>query len=200
MHTITISDEVMKEIQTLCLIKGQSEDCVLRRLLGCPEIETKTDKEDFYDTTYGIRFPKGFIIFRVYKGRIYSARVSNGHWMLDGNNHATRTFNSLNQLSQSIIDGNENAWKFWYYHNKFGETRCISDLRDPKMIQRRPRRKFSFKNKERASEEVSTPTVRSNKLDPRESFKTNANYRESTTNVPIKKNIITKDIKPWKSD
>ena len=141
MHQITVSDAVMRNLRALCLIDGQSEDYVLRRILGCPQNGVQDNKEDFLDTTYGICFAKGFMIFRTYKGKSYTARVSNGCWVLDGRLTTNGTFDSLNKLSQSLIDGNENAWNFWYYLSPDGETRCISELRDPNLVQRRRHRK-----------------------------------------------------------
>jgi hypothetical protein len=141
MPQITVSEEVMGNLQALCLIDGQSEDNILRRLLCCPQNDDTYNKEDYLDATYGIRFAKGFMIFRTYKGKSYSARVSNGYWVLDGGHKTGETFDSLNQLSQALVDGNENAWKFWYFHAPNGEIKCISELRDPDLVQRRRRRK-----------------------------------------------------------
>ena len=90
------------------------------------------------DTTYGILFPEGFEISRTYKGRPYAARVVRGRWLLDVDG---RVYDSLNQLSQAVIDGNENAWMFWFYQAPDGARRRIAELRDPALVRRRPRRK-----------------------------------------------------------
>lgn len=140
MHRLMVSDEVMDRLRSLCLDGGQSEDHVLRRVLGCPSEIAPDQNSDFIDATYGVRFAEGFRIFRTYKGRPCSARVSNGRWVLDGDAGPAGTFNSLNQLSQAVIDGNENAWMFWFYQIPGGEPRRIADLRDPDLVQRRPRR------------------------------------------------------------
>ena len=146
MHQITVSDEVMSKLHALCLIEGKNEDFVMRRLLCCPESDLPDSKEDFIDITYGIRFPKGSMIFRTYKGKSYTARVSSGSWILDGENKIIRTLDSLNQLSQAVVDGNENAWKFWYYLTPDNKTRCISNLRDPNLVKRYQRRKLAKKD------------------------------------------------------
>ena len=103
MHRLTVSDEIMDQLHALCLNGGQSEDYVLRHLLGCPPKAAPDGNGDFIDATYGVRFAEGSRIFRTYKGRPYSAQVSNGRWVLDGDAGPAGTYNSLNQLSQGII-------------------------------------------------------------------------------------------------
>ncbi len=154
MHRLMVSDEVIDRLRALRLDSEQSEDHVLRRLLGCPSGTTPDGNSDFIDATYGVRFPEGFQIFRAYKGRPYSARVSNGCWVLVGETGSTGSFNSLNQLSQAVIDGNENAWMFWFYRPPGGEPRRIADLRDPAQVQRRPRRN---RPKEQSREAAAAP-------------------------------------------
>jgi hypothetical protein len=139
MHRLTVSDEIMDQLRALCLNGGQSEDYVLRHLLGCPPKAAPDGNGDFIDATYGVRFAEGSRIFRTYKGRPYSAQVSNGRWVLDGDAGPAGTYNSLNQLSQGIIDGNENAWMFWFRQTPGGQPRRIAELRDPALVQRRPR-------------------------------------------------------------
>jgi len=147
MYPLRISDEVKARLKALAQDGRESEDHVLRRLLGClppaalAALATPDGNGDFIDTTYGIRFPEGFQIFRTYKGLRYTARVVSGRWVLDGETGAAGRFDSLNQLSQAVIDGNENAWMFWFYQTAEGERERISELRDPALVQRRPRRK-----------------------------------------------------------
>ena len=93
---------------------------------------------DFIDATYGVRFADGDEIFRTYKGRPYAARVVHGRWLLDDD---ARPYDSLNQLSQAVIDGNENAWMFWFIRRPDGTGKRIAELRDPALVQKRPRRK-----------------------------------------------------------
>ena len=118
---------------------------LLRRLLGLAgedpggvSVTPKTAGSGFEDATYAILFPEGFEISRTYKGRPYAARVVRGRWRLDADG---RAYDSLNQLSQAVIDGNENAWMFWFYQAPDGARRRIAELRDPALVQRRPRRK-----------------------------------------------------------
>ena len=140
MHRLMVSDEVMARLKALSRDAGQTEDRVLRRLLGCPPEAAPDGDGDFIDATYAIRFAEGFRIFRTYKGRPYTARVARGRWVLEGDAVPAGTFDSLNQLSQAVIDGNENAWMFWFYRTAGGDRRRIAELRDPALVQRRPRR------------------------------------------------------------
>jgi hypothetical protein len=200
MHQISISDEVMRKLIELCLIDGQSEDFVLRTLLCCSQNNIQDNKEDFVDTTYGIRFAKGSMIFRTYKGKPYTARVSHGCWVLDGSNKKKGVFYSLNQLSQAVIKGNENAWKFWYQITQDGETQCISDLRNPDLVQRhkrpqRPRKatiEFIKKNVPHTSETSSS-------LD-NHSLQTKTVLWSSTADLPTRSSRKEIGKKPWERD
>jgi len=144
--SIDVSPEVLARLRALAGDGERSADQVLGLLLGLPEPAAKTgasaatpeDERGFVDTTYGIRFADGFEIFRTYKARPYRARVDHGRWRLDADG---RAYDSLNQLSQAVIDGNENAWLFWLFRGPDGRPRRIADLRDPAKVQRRPRRR-----------------------------------------------------------
>ncbi len=141
MDRLDVSQDVLRKIRGLCRETGQTEDQVLRRLLesrlqGGRQGETGGD--GFTDATYAIHFPAEFEIFRTYKGRLFSARVVEGRWMLAADG---RSYDSLNQLSQGVIDGNENAWNFWFYRGPDGISQRIAELRDPALVQKRPRRR-----------------------------------------------------------
>ncbi len=149
MQRLTVSNEVFFKLRALGQSETQSEDQNLRRLLdGAAEQSaenrpnhTSREAEGFEDATYGIVFPEGFEIFRTYKGRPYTASVVRGRWRLgeDSGLAHTRPHDSLNQLSQAVIDGNENAWMFWYFKAPDGTPKRIAELRDPAMVQKRPR-------------------------------------------------------------
>ena len=136
MYRPSISDEVLFKLQSLSQRGGPSEDQILRRLLNIEAPEPQ-DPEGFFDATYGVVFAEGFEIFRTYKGHAFTARVIQGRWRLDGGGN----YDSLNQLSQAVIDGNENAWMFWFFKTPGGGTKRIADLRDPDMVQKRPRKR-----------------------------------------------------------
>ena len=143
MHRLNVSWEVLSGIRAHRQGGEETEDQVLRRLLDLPAVPTapepghETGGPGFRDATYGIHFPEGFEISRTYKGRPFGARVSGGRWLLDAD---ARLYDSFNQLSQAVIDGNENAWMFWFYQGPDGGRRRIAELRDPAMVQKRPRR------------------------------------------------------------
>ena len=148
MHRLNVSRDVLSGIRAHRQGGDETEDQVLRRLLNLLAAPTMPEPGDetgsprfrpgFRDATYGILFPEGFEISRTYKGRPYAARVVRGRWRLDADG---RAYDSLNQLSQAVIDGNENAWMFCFYQPPDGARRRIAELRDPALVQRRPRRK-----------------------------------------------------------
>jgi len=151
MDGLNISQDVLRKIRGLCRETGQTEDQVLRRLLESrPQggrqggAKDETGRDGFTDVTYAIHFPAGFEIFRTYKGRLFSARVVQGRWMLDADG---RSYDSLNQLSQGVIDGNENAWNFWFCRGPDGISQRIAELRDPALVQKRPRRRRTVTHK-----------------------------------------------------
>ena len=145
MDRLDLSRNVRARLSELSRPGGETEDRLLRRLLGLAGEDSgggsatpKTGGSGFEDATYGILFPEDFEISRTYKGRPYAARVVRGRWWLDADG---RAYDSLNLLSQAVIDGNENAWMFWFFQTPDGARRRIAELRDPALVQRRPRRK-----------------------------------------------------------
>ncbi len=147
MPRINVSDDVLAAIRALRREAKEPEGRVLGRLLDlhgvgpAPETAGPGNAGGFIDATYGIHFPEGFEISRTYKGRAYAARVAGGRWLLDGDmDTGGRTYDSLNQLSQAVIDGNENAWMFWFFPGPDGAKKRIAELRDPALVQKRPRR------------------------------------------------------------
>ena len=156
MHRFNVSAEVFSKLWALRRDAEQTEDQILRRLLDCPpeaaaggalanglaQGPDNISGGDFIDATYGVRFAEGFEIFRTYKGRPYTASVVRGRWLLDDDGDGnTGPYDSLNQLSQAVIDGNENAWIFWFTRRPDGTEKRIAELRDPALVQKRPRRK-----------------------------------------------------------
>ena len=145
MDRLDLSRDVRARLSELSRRNGETEDRLLRRLLGLAGKDPGSGSatpinagSGFEDATYAILFPEGFEISRTYKGRPYAARVVRGRWRLDADG---RAYDSLNQLSQAVIDGNENAWMFWFYQAPDGARLRIAELRDPALVQRRPRRK-----------------------------------------------------------
>ncbi len=142
MPALTVSADVYSKIWAVRQPGEETEEQILRRLLNLgqaplPAMPPAAEADGFIDATYGVHFAEGFEIFRTYKGRAYAARVKRGRWQLDADG---RSYDSLNQLSQAVIDGNENAWMFWFTRGPGGGRQKIADLRDPTLVQRRPRR------------------------------------------------------------
>ncbi len=137
MPRIDVSEDVLAAIRARRQDGKEPEDRILKRMLGLLGDTPQEDGPGFIDATYGIPFPEGFEISRTYKGHAYAARAVGGRWLLDADG---RTYDSLNQLSQAVIDGNENAWMFWFFVGPDGTPRRIAELRDPAQVQKRPRR------------------------------------------------------------
>jgi hypothetical protein len=135
MRTIQVSENTYAAIWANWREGDEGEEGVIRRSLGLkksPEMPAKRSGRPYIDGRYGVEFPEGFEIFRVFKGKERRAVVQNGHWMADNNRLAT----SLNQLSAHIGAPTENAWMGWYYLDG-SQKRLIAELRDPAKIRRR---------------------------------------------------------------
>jgi hypothetical protein len=134
MRSISISTEVFARIWFLRRPGEQSEDAVLRRVLGCEESEDDVQppapgigsgETGVLDRRHDVQFPEGFEVFRVYLGRDYSARASKGNWVRsDGT-----SYRSLNELSRSIGARTENAWVNWFFKDRNGRRVAVSTLR-----------------------------------------------------------------------
>jgi len=140
---ISVSTDVFAQIWALRRPCEDSEDMILRRVLGCPTREaspsrkpstTPIDHEGVFDARHSVSFKDGFEVFRTYLGSNYKARVANGGWLLVNNN---RIYRSLNDLSSAIGAKTENAWANWYYKDERGESKVVSNLRDPSTIAKR---------------------------------------------------------------
>jgi hypothetical protein len=129
MKTLNISTRVFAAVWANRKEGEEDEDAILRRILGVAERakENEADGPSGYkDYRNGIDLPEGFEIFRVYKGTMYKANASKGKWFLNWNK---KYYPTLNQLSQAIVDGNENAWNNWYYVDDQQERKLITNLR-----------------------------------------------------------------------
>ena len=200
MHQILVSNEVKNKLLELCLIDGKSEDYVLRELLSCSKDNDQSTKDDFVDATYGIHFTKGFMIFRTYKGERYSARVYKGCWVLDGIKKKRGFFYSLNQLSRAVVEGNENAWKFWYFISPKGEIQCISELRDPDLVKRYQRPKYPRKSINKTKKDSTKTYSDVSRSIAHHSIQTKNNQKQLLTTRPKRDLITLKVKKPWERD
>ena len=88
MRTITVSTDVFATIWAKRRESEESEDAILRRLLGCPaadgpsrdaEAGRGSARDGVYDARNGVHFREGLEVFRVYKGTHYLAVAENGN-------------------------------------------------------------------------------------------------------------------------
>ena len=136
MRTITVSTDVFAAIWAKRRKSEESEDAILRRLLGCPaeagpsrvaEAERGSGGNGVYDARNDVHFREGLEVFRVYKEVHYRACAENGKWRRVDTGER---FLTLNRLNTSIVGGAENVWNgSWRYHDEFGLNRSIEDLR-----------------------------------------------------------------------
>jgi hypothetical protein len=140
MRPISVSTQVFARIWALRRPGEQSEDAVLRRVLGChdeepevkygaaeaPGLEPSSPKDGVFDRRHNIHFAEGFEVFRVYLGRDFRARANNGSWI---RSDGTR-YRSLNELSRSIGARTENAWLNWFFASPTGSRLPVATLRE----------------------------------------------------------------------
>jgi hypothetical protein len=150
MRTIAVSADVYAAIWKAQEPGEGNEEEILRRVFKVPTPERKSPNGadhqapskksgtavGFHDRRYGVAFPTGFEIFRIYLGQEYRAHAIGNLWCREDNGEA---YPSLNQLSNSL-GASENAWDSWRYVDQTGESQPISKLRDPSKVHRRRRR------------------------------------------------------------
>ena len=132
MRNITISTDVFAALWARRQDGEDSEDAILRRVLGIGIAGVKKTPEPstgggVVDHRNGVTFREGFEIFRNYKGKKYVAVASSGHWRrLDTNT----LYPTLNQMNAAIASGAENVWNGnWKYTDDYGTDRSIAALR-----------------------------------------------------------------------
>ena len=130
-RTITLSTAVFAAIWAERRDGEETEDAILRRLLGCGGTQANGihgEREGgVYDTRNDVHFPEGFEIFRNYKRKEYKATARSGAWVREDTG---KRFPTLNRLNESIASGNENVWNgSWKYRTPDGSFRSIDSLR-----------------------------------------------------------------------
>ncbi len=133
-RTIPVSTDVFAAIWAQRQDGEESEDAILRRVLGCAAPQTDDQSKPspqgsggYHDRRNNVHFPRGFEIFRTYKRKEYRAVAQDGNWLRQdtGDLYAT-----LNQLNASIAAGTENVWNGnWKYRGEDGTIQPISVLR-----------------------------------------------------------------------
>ncbi|MBG0811868.1 hypothetical protein IY145_21190 [Methylosinus sp. H3A] len=133
-RSVNISTEVFAAIWANRAAGEETEDAILRRLLGCElsskETQNLTESPSgggVHDDRNGVNFPEGFEIFRFYKRREYVAQSHGGAWIRKDNG---KRFPTLNQLNSSIAAGVENVWNGnWKFRATDGSVKSIAELR-----------------------------------------------------------------------
>jgi hypothetical protein len=135
-RSVLVSTEVFAAVWANRLAGEETEEDILRRLLGLPSIGSSAQPANavspdaaggVHDARNGIHFPEGFEIFRTYKRREYVAQARGGAWFRPDNG---KSYPTLNQLNASIAAGAENVWNGnWKYRATDGAVRSIADLR-----------------------------------------------------------------------
>lgn len=147
LKTVEVSADVFARVWSLRQSGEESEDQILRRVLGIGRVDepmrasametpSGSKQPGFIDRRHGVAFPEGFEMSRKYLGAEYRARATNGHWLLNGREDH---FESLNDLSKAVGARTENAWIGWFFIAADGTKRPVSDLRDPTTIVRHGR-------------------------------------------------------------
>ncbi len=132
-RTIAISTDVFAAIWAQRQEGEETENTILRRVLGCNTTEKHSAAElaaangGVHDTRNGVHFPEGFRAVRIYKRKEYTAVATSGVWMREDTG---ARYPTLNQLNDTIAAGPENIWNGnWKYRDTDGSLRSINDLR-----------------------------------------------------------------------
>jgi hypothetical protein len=133
MRPVPLSTEVYAKIWSLHQPGEDSEDAILRRVLGVNPAAAQSApaapaKIGFSDPRFKIELPEGFVISRIYKGVEYRAVARDGKWHLESTG---ASYSTLNQLSQAVSGNVENAWRNWYFTGQDGKRYLMLTLRNP---------------------------------------------------------------------
>jgi hypothetical protein len=132
-RAITVSIDVYAAIWANRQDGEESEDQILRRVLGCKPVTeaaentvTASATGGVFDSRNNVHFGRGFVAFRTYKHAEYEAVAQDGTWLRKdtGDLYAT-----LNQLNASIVAGAENIWNGNWKYKEGGKIRSIDALR-----------------------------------------------------------------------
>lgn len=142
MRDIQISTDVFARIWSLRNEGEDTENTILTRVLweigraqGLKQNLTSSEGSGgLRDRRFGVFFPEGFQIERIYHGQMYRAYVQKAHWCIED---ISGRFSTLNELSRAIGTKTENAWVNWFFIDENGDRKQVSILRDPNKISAR---------------------------------------------------------------
>lgn len=133
MRTISVSTEVYAAIWSKRGPGQESEDDILRNVLG---VSSKAHASSppvngagggVYAANVDVRFPEGFEIFRTYRNKDFRAKATGGRWLLENDR---QSYPSLHKLSWAVVEGHENSWNAWKYRRPDGSVGYINEMRD----------------------------------------------------------------------
>lgn len=132
LRQIDVSTDVFAAIWKSHQPGETTEDEILRRLIGlvCGADKSKPippPGDGIWDPRSRVHFPRGFTVFRTYKGTHYEAQVSCGAWLLDPGQYTAK---SLNGLAKFLGISSENVWVNWYFVDEDGQRKHIDSLRE----------------------------------------------------------------------
>jgi len=140
LKSVEVSTDVFAAIWGKRKDGENTEDAMLRRLLGCDHMEERSglsgeSKEGVHDSLNDVHFPENFEIFRIHENSKYTATARGGFWVREDTG---QQFPTLNRLNTSITSKRENVWGGnWRYHTSKGEIRPIDNLRNKRAGRRR---------------------------------------------------------------
>lgn len=109
MAAISVDFEVFKALTNLRMSEEQTENDVLRKLLGLPTASGAPPASDEPAwVCKGVAFPGGTKLRAVFKGKEYAGEVKNGTFLLGG-----VEYTSPSAAAQSITKSPVNGWTFW---------------------------------------------------------------------------------------
>jgi hypothetical protein len=146
MRAINVSTEVFAAIWSARSDGEDSENAILERVLKVQKRPTENGtlkervlgsvaerRNGIYLPEYDLHFQEGFEIFRVYKGKRFTATVNGGGWFLKND---SRRYPSLHKLSWAVVGGRENSWTNWRYPGPQGGEKLIDELRPKDKVRR----------------------------------------------------------------
>ncbi len=110
MKTIEVDFEVWKEVTAKRNSEEESDNDVLREILGLGKKEKRVlnSVSNKPWITKGVTFPHGTPFKGIYKGQEYSAKVENGALIFNG-----KRFKSPSGAAVEITESPVNGWRFW---------------------------------------------------------------------------------------
>lgn len=105
---IEVDFEVWKALTSRRVAEATTCNDVLRELLELPAITASPQVPSEGWTSQGVTLPDGTELRANYQGKVYTATITNGQWMQDGESRSSPT-----AAARAITNGTQNGWWFW---------------------------------------------------------------------------------------